>query len=199
MTRTPAFRCVHQQSGVVLVVGLLVLLILSLLAVGSMRSTTLEERMTSNTQDQQIAFQLAEAALREAETILSQPMLPSFVTIDDVDGEGFYLFDPPDEDTPANAYKPLWKRAAADARSPQWREATANNDAPPAPIDRARAEFLIEQLLIAEELSPGESLQADGAEDRRERIIYRITARAWGAMSADQNAPTIILQSTFKR
>ncbi len=62
-------------------IGLVVLMVMSLLAVGSMRATTLEERMSHNSEDRQIAFQVAEAALREAELVLTQPMLPAFVAI----------------------------------------------------------------------------------------------------------------------
>lgn len=194
MSRVPR----HEQ-GLVLLIGLIILLVLSLLAISAIRSTTLEERMTGNSQDQQIAFQVAEAALREAEMILGQPMLPAFVDVADPAADGFYLADPPNGDTPDVAYRPLWLRTATDARYPAWRTAAVTTDAPPAPIDRARGEFLIEQLETEEEASPGESLQADSAEDRRERIIYRITARAWGAATADQAAPAVLLQSTFKR
>lgn len=45
----------RSQGGVVLLVGLIILVVLSLLAIGSIRSTTLEERMTGNSQDQQSA------------------------------------------------------------------------------------------------------------------------------------------------
>lgn len=192
-------RAPHRQQGMVLLVGLIILVVLSLLAISSIRSTTLEERMTGNSQDQQIAFQVAEAALREAEAILGQPMLPAFVDVSSGAGAGFYLADLPDGNAPGTTYKPLWMRTPADARHPVWREASVTSDAPPAPIDRARGDFLIEQVDTEEEASPGESLQADSAEDRRERIIYRISARAWGAVTADQAAPSVLLQSTFKR
>lgn len=188
-----------RQRGVVLIVGLVILLVLSLLALGSMRATTLEERMSNNTQDQQIAFQVAEAALREGELIVQQPMLPAFLAVDDAAADGFYLFDPPDGDSPQTPYKPLWRRSADDAGAPVWRDSEITEDAPPAPLDLARGQYLIEQLLVREELSPGESLQADTAADRRERIIYRITARAWGPTGQAQPAPMVILQSTFLR
>lgn len=187
------------QRGVVLLIGLVVLMVLSLLAVGSMRATTLEERMSHNSEDRQIAFQVAEAALREAELILTQPMLPAFVAITSPAADGFYLPDPPNPDTPSVAYKPIWQRSAADTAHPSWRPASVTSGAPPAPIDLARGEYLIEQLEVIDKTAPGESLQADAAEDRRERIIYRISARAWGATAAAEPAPVVLLQSTFKR
>lgn len=189
----------RRERGIVLLVGLVVLVVLSLLAVGSMRATTLEERMSHNSQDRQIAFQVAEAALREAELTLSQPMLPAFVAVGAAGADGFYLPDPPNGDTPAVAYLPIWQRTAGSPSYPSWRSASVTSDAPPAPIDLARGEYLIEQLEVLEETAPGESLQADAAEDHRERIIYRISARAWGANAAGEAAPVVLLQSTFKR
>lgn len=186
----------NRQRGVVMIVGLVVLVLLSLLALESMRTATLEERMTGNTEDREIAFQIAEAALREAEDLLGQPMLPAFVAVGDPAAAGYYLADPP---SPGSATVPIWLRPAGSAGAPVWRASAVTADAPPAPIDRARAEFIIEQLESAEEATPGASLQADVAADSRERIIYRITARAWGAATVGQPAPSVLLQSTFKR
>lgn len=60
-----------RQSGSTLIVALVMLLLISLLAVGSMQDTILQERMTSNTEDRSIAFESAEAALRDGEADLS--------------------------------------------------------------------------------------------------------------------------------
>ncbi len=60
----------HQQQGIVLAVTLIMLLLITLLAVSGMRSTTLEERMASNSRNTNIAFQMAETALREGEQAL---------------------------------------------------------------------------------------------------------------------------------
>lgn len=189
MTRKPQLSSAARQRGVILVVGLIVLLVLTLLAVGSMRSTTLEERMTNNTQDAQIAFQVAEAALREAELLVQQPTLPSFTNTN-----GLYTYDGPDPESPGTSYVPLWERS-----STQWRDASVTADAPPEPIGSARGQFIIEQMLVQEELSPGESLSADRAVETSERVIFRVTARAWGATGASNPSPMVILQSTFKR
>ena len=58
------------QSGVILVVALIFLLILTLLGMSTMRTTVLEEKMASNTRERGIAFQSAESALRDAETFI---------------------------------------------------------------------------------------------------------------------------------
>jgi type IV pilus assembly protein PilX len=68
-------RCRRRpQRGAVLVVGLIFLVILTLMGVTAMRTTNLEERMAGNTYDRHIAFQAAEAALREAERWLGSSL-----------------------------------------------------------------------------------------------------------------------------
>jgi len=57
----------HGQRGFALVVGLVLLVVMSLLAVTGVRSTILQERMAGNMHDRNLAFQAAEAALRHGE------------------------------------------------------------------------------------------------------------------------------------
>ncbi len=59
-----------RQGGVVFVVSLIILLIMSMLAIGSTRTTVLEEKMAGNASDRNLAFQSAESAVREAEQFL---------------------------------------------------------------------------------------------------------------------------------
>ncbi len=60
----------RRQGGATLVVVLILLLLMTLLGLASLRSTILEERMTSNLLDRSLGFQVAEAGLREAEASL---------------------------------------------------------------------------------------------------------------------------------
>ncbi len=57
----------HRQTGAVLAVSLILLLVVTLIAVSSMQGTMLEEKMAGNTLDRNLAFQSAESAAREAE------------------------------------------------------------------------------------------------------------------------------------
>ncbi len=59
----------RKQRGVVLVVGLLLLMVMTILGVSSLSTIGLEERMSANAYDRSIAFQAAEAALREGEQV----------------------------------------------------------------------------------------------------------------------------------
>jgi type IV pilus assembly protein PilX len=61
----------RRQRGATLVVVLILLLLMTLLGLASLRSTVLEERMTSNLLDRSLSFQVAEAGLREAEALVS--------------------------------------------------------------------------------------------------------------------------------
>ncbi|MBK1647901.1 pilus assembly PilX family protein [Rhabdochromatium marinum] len=63
---------VHHQQGMVLVIGLIFLLLMTVIGVTSIQTTTLDERMAGNLRDKNIAFQAAEAALREGEGWLEE-------------------------------------------------------------------------------------------------------------------------------
>lgn len=61
-----------------LITGLIFMVVLTLLALAAMRTTTLEERMSGNARDRDLAFQSAEAALRAGEQVVSGATLPAF-------------------------------------------------------------------------------------------------------------------------
>lgn len=60
-----------NQRGVTLIVALIFLAILMLLGVTVAQTSSLEERMAGNTRDRDMAFQAAEAALKDAEADLA--------------------------------------------------------------------------------------------------------------------------------
>lgn len=63
------------QRGAVLLIGLLMLTVMSLIAVSSMQSSSLQELMSSNMKDQVTAFEAAESAMRAAENFLDSGTL----------------------------------------------------------------------------------------------------------------------------
>jgi type IV pilus assembly protein PilX len=67
-----------KQSGVVMFVALILLLILSLLGVTAARMQTVEERMARNDDNRQMGAQAAEAALRSAENGLLTGIFVNF-------------------------------------------------------------------------------------------------------------------------
>ena len=56
------------QSGAVLIISLIMLLLLTIIGVTAIQTTLLEEKMAGNMREQNIAFQAAESALRSGET-----------------------------------------------------------------------------------------------------------------------------------
>ena len=64
-------RSPRSQHGAALAVVLILLLLMTLLGLASLRGTLLEERMGANLLDRSLAFQSAEAALRDAEAVLA--------------------------------------------------------------------------------------------------------------------------------
>ncbi len=58
---------IKNESGVVLVVSLIMLSLLTLIGTTALQSTGLEEKMSGNMRDQNMAFQAAESALQEGE------------------------------------------------------------------------------------------------------------------------------------
>ena len=69
-TRNKFLKKPGKQEGVALITTLFLLLLMIIIGVSSMRTTTLEEKMSANLRDQAVAFQSAESALSEAEDIV---------------------------------------------------------------------------------------------------------------------------------
>lgn len=60
-------RLPRRQSGVALVVALLLLVVITLVGLAAVRGTLMQQKMSANLFDRQIAFQSAEAAMRVAQ------------------------------------------------------------------------------------------------------------------------------------
>ena len=58
------------QKGFALIAAMILLVVITLLALGAMRGTTLQSRMAANLYDRGLAFQNAEAALKAAEEVI---------------------------------------------------------------------------------------------------------------------------------
>lgn len=68
----------HGQRGISLMVSLILLVVVTLVALGSMRGVVMQTRMSGTTHDRSLAFQAAEAALRDAETRAAAAVAGSF-------------------------------------------------------------------------------------------------------------------------
>lgn len=86
-TKMPNPVHARHQQGVSLVIVLILLLIMTLLGLAVLRSTLLEERMSSNLYDRSLSFQAAEAALRQGEAFVAANR-PEPADADPCDGNG---------------------------------------------------------------------------------------------------------------
>ena len=108
-----------QQRGVALVVVLVLLLVVTLLALASLRNALLEERMSAAVLDRSLAFQAVEAALREGEAYAATRPAPT------AGGCIAGLCSEPDPDVPGDNARWLAAGFWGDA-SGTWREATVD-------------------------------------------------------------------------
>jgi type IV pilus assembly protein PilX len=78
-----------KQSGSVLLISLVMLLILTLVGLSAMRNTAIEEKMAGNMRDKGLSFQAAEATLRAAEKYIEDNIVSTQAF--DTDGsDGLY-------------------------------------------------------------------------------------------------------------
>lgn len=64
------YRFQHKQNGIALPLTLILLFVMTLIAIATLRNTTLEENMSANSRLRQIAFNAGESALAEAERLV---------------------------------------------------------------------------------------------------------------------------------
>jgi type IV pilus assembly protein PilX len=163
-----------SQQGIVLVISLLLLLAITLVAVSSMQSSLLQERMSANLYDRQLSYQQVEAALLEAEVMLN---VNDPVAL--IDGAGVY-------DLPVAGAEDRWNDSSV-----QWLSATALNDE-----NSTNAVYLIEYM--GDWPYPPEC--ADVASKDKISVgclspTFRITART----ASDNGRAAVMLQSLFRR
>lgn len=201
-----------SQTGVVLVVALLFLIVLTLLGVGVSRMVTSEERMSRYLREYNIAFQAAETALRDARedidgfratdqgkvfTLRDARIGPSTTFFPDC-SFGLCAFDPTEAGQPWKD-KTKWAKAVQlgrySARSPLPRSAAVGTTplgavdgldesaigrvgtselAPSSGVFK-QPEYMLESIPDAR---PGGDLSFGG---KNPRLVYRITARGYGA------------------
>ncbi len=162
----------HRQTGMALITGLIFMVVLTLLALAAMRTTTLEERMSGNARDRDLAFQAAEAALRAGEQVLQGATLPAFAL--------------------GTAYTP---RIAAGTLSTYWQNthpwATQSVAAWQPAGTSAAPRYVIEEMGA----KAGGGSGSLGFGPLNDEGVYRVTARGVG-----RGANTVvILQAVYQR
>lgn len=165
-----------RQSGMVLVVTLVLMLVLTIIASSAMQISTLQERLAGNTRDTISAFQAAEAGIRQAEDYLEGANIGSFNG-----SNGLYeICESSDTRTACNA--PDWNNRS----SANW--VSVNNNL--SHVSK-QPEYIIEKYTSVE--NPKGSLDADKPLDTYE--FYRVTARGYGISSNS----FVVVQSSYRR
>ena len=169
----------HRQNGATLVVAMLILLVLTVLGIASMQVTRLEERMAGNSRDVNLAFQGAEAGLRDAEERV----------------RGYSEFTLPVSCSAAPCS--VWQKNVApqDLRDQPLSWWTTNATEYGVAGTKEVTEVTRDPLVVVEDLDfVADSVASTPAYGHQTgRSFYRITANSSGA----SNTAEVVLESTF--
>jgi type IV pilus assembly protein PilX len=180
------FSSPSSQKGAVLIVGLVMVLLITIVSLAAIRGTGLQENMAGNMRDRNIAFQAAESALREGETILSPAYTGDFPSFSCTPGQGACkdLSATPSESV-LYLTKEAWLLAAKESTL-EIKE-VAN-----------KPSYLLEELEVdmgASAAAEGSAIDVGGMMVTGDATPYRATARGFG-LSQEAEA---IVQSAYKR
>ena len=170
----------HKQRGWILVIGLVVLVMLSIIAIALMRTTMMEEKMAGANRDINLSFEAAETALRGAEIFIeSQPDDSLFATT----GTGIYAQGADPGNAEPNAFLTPW----SDTNSRILASAPTGVTTAP--------RYMIKK--VGESGDEGSlNLGGYGETDLSQKsVIYRITARGTGGNDSTQT----VLRSHYAR
>ncbi len=174
----------NNQSGAVLAISLVMLVVLTLLGVTAMQSTTMEERMAGNLRDRNLAFQASEGALVLAESWLSNL---SNLPTDKSDGSaGIWTYNAMDTDT-GNGVA-WWQESGADA---SWWATNGGDGTTVIAMGSSLASqpsYIIEKFPLA----AGPSMRSGSA--LQSQNLLRVTARGVGG----SESAVVVLQTMYK-
>ena len=190
---TPLFTVAvfRPQRGVALIIAMILLVIMSLLALASLRGTLMQERMSSNTYDRDLAFQSAEAGLRmgerQAENWVKNGADPTVLAdCKNPDNGGFY------RNIGAQcAQPPLWEGPAPGSTGSFWHD--ASNDAGADNIHFTNDGLSLAPFYIVELISEHALCQRENPDSSRSCRRFRVTASSRNTDGRSQ----VILQSIY--
>jgi len=204
--RMIGFRIAKKQQGVVLIVALVLLLVLTVAGISAIRLANVEERMTGNFGDRNVAFQAAEGALRQAEQFIQDKNFPDdsfYNTCTGADcfedgcteglcfsgsfaaGNDCLLTFPPSPSEEVFQKSDVWEDGSG-----QYKEITDG-------LDNVTTRYIIEFRCYAARDAATSSATLDANKYSRTlwEPMYRITAFSVGRSQSAR----VLLQSTFRR
>jgi len=184
-------RPASRQKGVSLLAAMIFLIVLSLLAIVSIRGVTMQERMAGNTQDWNLAFQATESTLRDGEADARSPRV----------GGGLFNADCSlfaGLCAPSTTGIPVWQTLSA-----TWvnygSQTGANN--PSVVSKQGGTATTTKSRYLIEDLGPvGGSLVVRSYASPRDMRAYRTTAKGFGNIANSDGvtpATNATLQSVY--
>ena len=175
------------ERGIALVVALLLLVVISLVGLAAMRGTIMQQKMSSNMYDRQLAFQSAEAAMRAAAT--SIPSSPADVARNCQSASVVCLANPFDDpNLPSGSIKSLG--------SSQYTASTLLTSQP---------QYVIENMGNYQDPNANTGFNQSANSHNYgvnggsiTNIYYRVTARSGDPSKADGRA-VVVLQAMIKQ
>ena len=179
MKRFSELNGMQQQRGMTLIVGLIMVLLMTLVGMAAIRGSGMQELMAGNMRDRNLAFQSAEAGLRQGEQALSGATLPAF------DGTNAGMVQAIDGSTSTG----FWDTYGWDTGSVRTTLGVEYVASQP--------QYAIEEVTSVATISGADGGAVDFASTLKteDTVFYRVTSRAEGG-TADA---VVILQSTYKR
>jgi type IV pilus assembly protein PilX len=189
-TIRPQLSFARGQSGAVLVVSLLLLMVMTILALGASQATRMQQRMAGNARDHDLAFQSAEAGLRTGERLVDDPTVTAAPYPCSSGRCQIYELNILSSNV---AYQPVswWNSQAwSYAGTTAWSATTSSAIGGSAGLAGADPQFFVEEV---EEVTDTLTIPPSGPPPSR--MYYRITSSGQGGSAAAQ----VVLQSTFAR
>jgi len=161
-----------KQGGAVLFISLILLVVMTLIGITGMHTTILEEKMSRNFRDKNIAFQTAESALKSADNQLQNNLLVNFGGAT----PGLY--------TPSTGVLP-----------PRWETVDWANPVEVIADPVAYGNVAQQPAYIIEKLPAGHNTRLNMGGSLVKIHSYRLTARGTGSST---NSP-VMLQTVFNK
>ncbi|WP_288132565.1 PilX N-terminal domain-containing pilus assembly protein [Microbulbifer sp.] len=168
----------YHQRGMTLIVGLIMVLLMTLVGMAAIRGSGMQEIMAGNMRDRNLAFQAAEAALREGEDDVAGDTLPAFT------GGGYYeALDESDNTS-------YWDSTF------EWTDTSAVQPSLGLKWVSEQPQYVVEEVTsTVVKSSEGGAIDFLETLKSEETKFYRVTSRGTGGTEDS----VVILQSTYKR
>lgn len=170
----------HPESGAVLIMGLVMVLLISIVALSAIRSSNLQEAMAGNMRDRNMAFQAAESGLVSGEILVD--VLKALTPPTCMGQESCYL-----------RYEQLPQEAVIYLDNPGFIAVARQSDVVLSGVEDAPY-FMIEELTAFLPQDGGEISQSQASEFSK-LVPYRINALGTGLGAGS----SVILQTTYNR